>query len=127
MRLPRQKVWTPATCLDSAGPRSFLVKSGGAVYLRNRRDIIKTGEAPVASQIVVPKETLLPSSSGTVSPGDATVHVPSTLTSAVPSAELPSFQPDVPPTGLRRSQRERRPPARFHDYVLTWQPSQIVR
>ena len=31
MRLPGQKVWTPATCLDSAGPRSFLVKSGSTV------------------------------------------------------------------------------------------------
>ena len=53
MRLPGQKVWTPATCLDSAGPRSFLIKSGGAVFRRNRRDVIKTGETPVASQTVV--------------------------------------------------------------------------
>ena len=37
MRLPGQRVWTPATCLDSAGPRSFLVKSRGAVYQRNQR------------------------------------------------------------------------------------------
>ena len=27
MRLPGQTVRTPATCLDSAGPRSFLIKS----------------------------------------------------------------------------------------------------
>ena len=53
MRLPGQKVWTQATCLDSAGPRSFLIKSGGAVFRRNRRDVIKTGETPVASQTVV--------------------------------------------------------------------------
>ena len=119
MRLPGQKVWTPATCLDSAGPRSFLVKSGSTVYRRNRRDIIKISETPVSSQTVVPKETPLPNSSGTVSPGHPTVHVPSTLASPVPSAESPSFQPDVPPTDLRRSQRERRPPARFRDYVLT--------
>ena len=66
MRLPGQKVWTPATCLDSAGPRSFLIKSGGAVFRRNRRDVIKTGETPVARQTVVPKEAPLPSSSGTV-------------------------------------------------------------
>ena len=119
MRLPGQKVWTPATCLDLAGPRSFLVKSGSTVYRRNRRDIIKTSDTPVSSQTVVPKETPLPNSSGTVSPGHTTVHVPSTLASPVPSAEPPSFQPDVPPTDLRRSQRERRPPARFRDYVLT--------
>ena len=120
MRLPGQKVWTPATCLDSAGPRSFLVKSGSTVYRRNRRDIIKTSETPVSSQTVVPKETPLLSSSGKVSPGHTTVYVPSTLASCMPSVEPPSFQPDVPPTDLRRSQRERRPPARFRDYVLTW-------
>lgn len=104
MRLPGQKVWTPATCLDSAGPRSFLVKSGGAVYGRNRPDIIKTSEIPGTSQTVVPKETPLPSSSGTRSPGHTTVDVPSTPASPAPSAEPPSFQLDVPPTGLRRSQ-----------------------
>ena len=133
MRLPGQKVWTPATCLDSAGPRSFLVKSGSTVYRRNRPDIIKTSETPVSSQTVVPKETPLPSSSGTVSPGHTTVHVPSTLASSVPSAEPPSFQPDVPPTDLRRSERKKTPgeisrlsvdvtrsPARFCDCVLTF-------
>ena len=119
MRLPGQKVWTPATCLDLAGPCSFLIKSGGAVFRRNRRDIIQTGKTPVASQTVVPNEAPLPSSSGTVSPGHTTVHAPSTPTSPVPSAESPSFQPDLLPTGLRRSQRERKPPARFSDYMLT--------
>ena len=123
MRLPGQKVWTPATCLDSVGPRSFLIKSGGAVFQRNWCDVTKTGETPVASQTVVPKETPLPSSSGTVSHGHTTVHAP---TSPVPSAEPPSFQPDVPPTGLRTSRRERRPPARFSDYVLMWQSCQIM-
>lgn len=95
MRLPGQKVWTPATCLDSAGPRSSLVKSGGAVYRRNRRDIIKTSETPGATH----------SSSGTLPPGHTTVDVPSTPTSPVSTAEPPSFQLDVPPTGLRGSQR----------------------
>ena len=117
MRLPGQEVWTPATCLDSVGPRSLLVKSGSTVYRRNRRDIIKTSKTPVSSQAVVPKETPLPGSSETASPGHTTVHVPSTLASPVPSAEPPSFQPDVTPTDLRRSQRERRPLARFRDCV----------
>ena len=100
MRLPGQKVWTPATCLDSAGPCSFLIKSGGAVFRRNRCDVIKTGETPFASQTIVPKEAPLPSSSGTVSPGHTAVHAPLTPTSPVPSAEPPSFQPDLLPTGL---------------------------
>ncbi|PFX31634.1 Retrovirus-related Pol polyprotein from transposon 17.6 [Stylophora pistillata] len=156
MRLPGQKVWTPGTCLDSAGPRSFLIKAGGAVFRRNRRDIrefkqittagaataivvdeawggrssasrsdllklpiIKTDETPAQSQTVVSKEIPLPSSSRTVSPRHRTVHVPSSPTSEVPSAEPPSFQLEVPPIGLQRSQRERKPPTRFRDYVLT--------
>ena len=83
------------------------------------RVALKTGETPVASQTVVPKETSLPSSSGTMWPEHTTVHASSTPTSPVPSAEPPSFQWDVPLTGLRRSQRERNPPARFSNYVLT--------
>ena len=126
MRLPGQKVWTPATCLDLVGPRNFLVKSGSAVYRRIWRNIIKTSETPVASHTVVPKKTPLPSSSGTVFPGHTTVQVPSTPTSPVPSAEPPSFQVDVLPTGLRRSQRERQPLAIFRDYLFTKQPSQIM-
>lgn len=54
MGLPGQKVWTPATCLDSKGSHSFLFKSGSTVYRRNRRDIIKTSENPVRSQTIVP-------------------------------------------------------------------------
>ena len=53
MRIPEQKVWTPATCLDLAGLRSFLVKYGSTVYRRNRRYIIKTSETPVTSQTFV--------------------------------------------------------------------------
>ena len=41
MRLPGKMVWTPGTFLDSADPRSFLIKTEGAVFRRNRRDIIR--------------------------------------------------------------------------------------
>ena len=88
---------------DFLGKKSghqLLVKSGSTVYRRNRCHIIKTSETPVSSQTVVPKEMPLPSSSGTVSPGHTTVHVPSTLASPMPPVEPPSFQPDVPPTDL---------------------------
>jgi len=104
-----QKVWTPATYLNLAGPCSFLVKSGSTVYRRNRRDIIKTSKTPVLSQTVVPKETLLPSSYGTVSPGHTTVHVPLTLASPMPSVEPPAFQPYVLPTDLQ-DHREKEDP-----------------
>lgn len=54
MRLPGQKVCTPATCLDSKGSHSFLFKSRSIIYRRNRRDIIKTSENPFRSQTIVP-------------------------------------------------------------------------
>lgn len=127
MKLPGQKVWTPAICLDLVGPRSFLVKCGSTVYRRNQRDIAKASETPIASQTVVPEETPLPGSSGTVSPGHSTVHVPLTPTTPVPSAEPPSMQPSVPPPDLRRSQRVRRPPERFQDCVdVTAQPDCVL-
>ena len=47
VKVPGEKVWTPATCVGLAGPRSYLVKAGGAVYRRNRRDLISTGEASI--------------------------------------------------------------------------------
>ena len=88
MRLPGQKVWTPDTCLDSADPRSFLVKSGSTVHRRNQRDIVKTGETPVSSQSVVPKETPLPSSSDTL---QGMFHQPWPLLSRLLSSHLSSM------------------------------------
>ena len=82
--------------------------------------IITTSKTPVSNQTVVPKEMPLPSSSGTVSSGHTTVHVPLTLASSMPSVEPPSFQPDVSPTDLQRSLRERRPPARGGCHAMAY-------
>ena len=51
-----EKVWSPATCVDFAGPRSFLVKTGDVVYRRrrNRRDLLSTGKTPVTDQSDLP-------------------------------------------------------------------------
>ena len=35
VRLPGEKVWSPAECMGFAGPRSYLLKTGDAVYHRN--------------------------------------------------------------------------------------------
>ena len=42
VRLPGEKVWSPAECVGFAGPRNYLVKTGDAVYRRNRRDLLST-------------------------------------------------------------------------------------
>ena len=39
VRLPGEKVWSPAKCVGFAGQRSYLVKTGDAVYCRNHRAI----------------------------------------------------------------------------------------
>ena len=46
VRLPGEKVCSPAECVGFAGPRSYLVKTGDAVYRRNRRDLLSTGKLP---------------------------------------------------------------------------------
>ena len=40
VRLPGEKVWSPAECVGFAGPRSYLVETGDAVYRRNHRDLL---------------------------------------------------------------------------------------
>ena len=39
VRLPGEKVWSPAECVGFAGQCSYLVKTGDAVYCRNHRAI----------------------------------------------------------------------------------------
>ena len=55
-------------CVGFSGPRSYLVKTGDAVYRRNRRDLLSTGEPPVADQFDSPV-TLQSSRSNAESPG----------------------------------------------------------
>ena len=39
VRLPGEKVRSPAECMGFACPRSYLLKTGDAVYRRNHRAI----------------------------------------------------------------------------------------
>ena len=130
VRLPGEKVWSPAECVGFAGPCSYLVKTGDALYRRNRRDLLSTGEPPVTDQndsAVTPQ-----SSRSNAESHEANLPPPDVPESSVPSVpesvptsveqgrqETPSPMPSsVPPTNLRRSQRERRLPKRFQDFVL---------
>ena len=130
-KLPGEKVWSPAECVGFAGPRSYLVKTGDAVYGRNRCDLLSTGKLPITDQFDSPI-TPQSSRSDAESPG-ANLPPPDVPESSVPSVpesvptsveqgrqETPSPVPSsVPPTNLRRSQRERRPLKRFQDFKLT--------
>ena len=119
VRLPGEKVWSPAECVGFAGPHSYLVKTGDAVYRHNHQDLLSTGEPPVTDQFDSPV-TPQSSRSNAESPG-ANLPPPDVPESSVPSVpesvptsveqgrqETPSPVPSsVLPTNLRQSQRER--------------------
>ena len=134
VRLPGEKVWSPAECVGFAGPRSYLVKTGDAVYHRNRHDLLSTGEPLLLISLIC----LLPLSPVAVMQNpleeiclrlmylSQVCHL--FLSQCMPTSveqgrqETPSPVPSsVLPTNLRRSQRERRPPKRFQDFVLNQQ------
>ena len=96
MRLPGEKTWTPGTCTEQVDSRSYRVKVGGTVYRRNRRQLVCAGEQP----------------------HDETCRddAPSSLSDGNPETQPLPVVPDVSP-GLRRSVRERKPPAWLSDYV----------
>ena len=103
MRLPGEKTWTPGTCTEQVNPRSYRVKVGGTVYRRNRRQLVCAGEDPrdetSRDDVTLPPER-----------DDAS------LSDRIPESHSPPVVPDELPD-LRRSVRERKPPARLNDYV----------
>ena len=103
MRLPSEKTWIPGTCTEQVNPRSYRVKVGGTVYRRNRRQLVCAGEDPR-------DET---SRDDATSPPERDY---SPLSDRIPETHSPPVVPDVMPY-LRRSVRERKPPARLNDYV----------
>ena len=96
MRLPGEKTWTPGTCTEQVDSRSYRVKVGGTVYRRNRRQLVCAGEQPH-------DETSRDDASSSLSDGNPETH---------PLPVVPDVSPD-----LRRSVRERKPPAWLSDYV----------
>ena len=131
VRLPGEKVWSPAECVDFSGPRSYLVKTGDGVYRRNRRDLLSAGKTPVTDQFDSP---VTPQSSRSKQNPLEQIYLRLMYLSQVcplflSQCQHPSNKVDrklhllcpflcVPPTNLRRSQRERRSQKRFQDFVL---------
>ena len=99
MRLPGEKTWSSGTCTDTAGPRSYRVQVGQAVYRRNRRQLIKTGESNDVPEPIIPVK----------------------LAEASPEAEITVPPGECPPSevhaGPRRSQRQVKPPYWLKDFV----------
>ncbi|KAK2569513.1 hypothetical protein P5673_005331 [Acropora cervicornis] len=95
--------WKPAECLREVAPRSYEVLVHGAVRRRSRKDIW----APAASPDPDPETPLF-------GPASSPVEADCVGEPALPSSvHEDSAQP------LRRSTRERRPPERFKDFILS--------
>ena len=133
-RVPVQKIWSPASCVDLSGPRRYLVRAGNAVYRRNRCDVIATGNPSVFGPPCSPDllsssfdrcsniTSAVPLQNSTLPESPTLVALPVEPSTTVPpcASPLQSSKPAAssPVPTLRGSQRERRPPIRFRDYVV---------
>ena len=116
IRTGDEKIWgEPATVVKKIGPRSYLIDTGNGIYRRNRRHL----------QVIPSSDTLrIPVN---VSRPEEKEEEPQRNEAAEEEpqreevAEEPEPQVEVvdpPVQNLRRSQRERRMPRRFENYVL---------
>ena len=85
--------------LGFAGQCSYLVKTGDAVYHRNRHDLLSTGEPPVTDQFNSPV-TPQSSRSNAESPG-GNLPLPD-----VPESSVPSYVPESVPTSVEQGRPE---------------------
>ena len=106
MRLPGEKTWSPRTCTANTSSRSFRVQVGNAVYRRNRRQLIKTGESNKAT---LPDDMADPEN---LTPRSVRAN------RIAPPEECP---PSVPreTTKSQRPQRHTRPPGWLKDFVTS--------
>ena len=104
MRLPGEKTWSPGTCKTKAGPTSFKVQVGNAVYRRNRRQLLKTGEP---SEATLPNDVFSPDNLTPNGDEAEATGSPENCPSSVPSGTA----------GPRKSQREMKPPGWLKDFV----------
>ena len=56
MKLPGEKTWTQGVCAGLVGPRSYEVKMGDRVFVRNRRHLLASDE-PIRDQVPEPLES----------------------------------------------------------------------
>jgi len=104
MRLPGEKTWSPGTCTGKVGPRSFRVQVGDAVYRRNRRQLMKTGEP---NEVTLPEDVCFP---------DNLTPIRDEAEATASSENFPASVPSET-AGPRRSQWQTKPPGWFKDFI----------
>ena len=112
LRLPGEKRWTAGICTGFRGPRSYIVRVGKTEYRRNRRHLIRSGEAPPTA---LPPLELPPQGA---EEGQPTPPPTGNMPAPEPVVEpVPEMEQDPQPPQLRRSTRVRRPPDWITPYV----------
>ena len=119
MQLPGESTWSLGVCNGLVGPRSYQVRVGGNVFIRNCRQLVIMDRQSL-QEIPDIKEP-----SKTVSDNASTEEfqdAPSTKDAGHKSAsdsEQIITTPHVPSPQLRRSGRNHKPP----DWITTYVPS----
>ena len=129
MRLPGRSTWSAGICLRSVADRSYLVRVDNAVYRRNRRHLLATGENPaVVAQDPVERPLDRPPPAGVIRPQPAAPPRCPVPGPAVPQegclrgaqgegTGIVTPPPAHSPPPLRRSNRVSRPPTYLQDYI----------
>ena len=120
-----RREWQKGIVRSRLDERSYEVETPHHVVRRNRVHLRKTNEPPPSSLDQTPAEVYVP-----IYPqsNELPTAVPEEVNPPAPSQESATLsRPEVDPTPaesppkpvLRRSERQRRPPKRFSDFVLT--------
>ena len=116
MRLPGESTWSPGVCSGLVGPRSYRVKVGGNVFIRNRRQLLPMDHQSQQEipDIDEPSMTSLDNPEG-VQDVPSTTDASHKLSGEIePTAATPIMSPQP-----RRSGRNRKPP----DWITNYVPS----
>jgi hypothetical protein len=116
-------IWKPAECLREVAPRSYEVLVDGAVRRRNRKDIWRTSE-PQSAQTSEEVEPFAEVQRVPVASPDLETPLVSPASSPIEAdcvgeSASPSPVPEDVAQPLRRSTRQRRPPERLKDYIMS--------
>ena len=97
MKLPGEKIWSPAVCTKKLSNRSYVVQAGSQTYRRNRRQIRRTAEPSFPEATAEEPETEQPApTEGTPKPTQdlaPTPVAPTTPPVQTPQQPVPSQSP----------------------------------
>ena len=115
MKLPGETTWSSGECIRLVGPRSYKVRVGSRVYIRNRRQLIPIGKPVPPNEVSEMPDQKVTEDDGPTQP----TETPSNEQSEPASASPPR---GVTAPALRRSDRIHKAPAWMADYV----PSSLI-